>query len=150
MSIFLKFFLQEVKFCGKIFNSEGMSHDPSRIQTLTNMATPKTAKELQQILMASQWMSRSVPNYDGIITPLQDIFEASMKLRPKRTKSVANRVKLKDFGWEPIHDDAFNKLKCAIARSVKLSYPKDNMIQCVFCDASYHYSSGIVTQIPLK
>ena len=38
-----QFFFQEVKFCLQICNSEGMSHDPSRIQTLTNMATTKTA-----------------------------------------------------------------------------------------------------------
>ena len=47
-------FLQQVKFCGRIFNSKGVSHDPSRIKSLIEMPTPKTARELQQILMASQ------------------------------------------------------------------------------------------------
>jgi hypothetical protein len=145
-----QFFLRKVKFCGRIFDSDGVSHDPSRIQILTNMPTPTTARELQQILMASQWMSRSIPNYNGIVYPLQDFFETSMKSRKKRTKAVAGRVKLADFGWNTIHDNAFNSLRDAIATSVQLAYPDQNMIQCVFCDASYHSSSGIVTQIPIE
>ena len=143
-------FLQQVKFRGRIFNSKGVSHDPSRIQSLTEMPIPKTAREIQQILMASQWMSRSILNFNQIVSPLQDIFETSMKSRPKRTKSVANRVKSNSFGWNAVHDNAFNALKAAIANSVQLAYPDENMIQCVFCDASYHACSGMVTQIPIE
>ena len=83
-----------------------------------------------------------------IVSPLQDIFESSMKSRPKRTKSVANKVKLNNFGWNVEHDKAFNALNDAIANSVQLAYPDESRIQCVFCDASYHASSGMVTQIP--
>jgi len=61
---------------------------------------------------------------------------------------MANRVTLSAYDWTGIHDNAFNTLKTAIAKVVKLSYPDNNMIQCVFCDASYACSSGMVTQIP--
>ena len=31
---------------------------------------------------------------------------------------------------------------------VQLAYPCEDIIQCVFTDASYHCSAGVVTQIP--
>ena len=91
-------FLRQVKFCGRIFRPEGVSHDPNRVKALCAMNIPEKANELQQLLMASQWMSRSIPEYNKIVSPLQDIFELAMKNQPKRTKSVARGVKLKLFG----------------------------------------------------
>ena len=100
--------------------------------------------------MASQWMSRSIPEYNKIVSPLQDIFELAMKNQPKRTKSVARGVKLKLFGWDVNHTLAVERLKPALANAVQLSYPNEKMLQCVFCDASYNCSSGMVTQIPFE
>ena len=54
----------------------------------------KKANELQQILMASQWMSRSIPNYNNLVVNLQDILEKAMKMQPRRSKKVASRVNL--------------------------------------------------------
>ena len=141
-------FLREVKFCGRIFSPQGVRHDPNRIAALTEMPIPKKANELQQILMASQWMARSIPNYNNLVVNLQDILEKAMKMQPRRTKKVASRVDLSHFGWNDIHINDFRKLKQAISQAVQLAYPSQDMIQCVYCDASNHASSGIVTQIP--
>jgi hypothetical protein len=143
-----KFFLQEVKFCGRIFRHNGVMHDPKRVQALIDMPMPSKASELQQLLMATQWMSRSIPNYNTIIVSLQQIFESAMKGQKKRTKSAAKAISLKKFGWGIEHELAVTKLKAALAENVKLSYPSNEMIQCVFCDASYQCCSGMVTQIP--
>ena len=118
------FFLRQVKFCGRIFRAGGVIHDPSRVEALTNMPIPTKANELQQILMVSQWMRRSIPNYNSIVLPLQDIFEMAMKNQPRRTKKAASRVYLEHFGWNDTHSIAFNKLK--------LAYPNNDYIQCVF------------------
>jgi hypothetical protein len=142
------FFLRQVEFCGRIFRAGGVTHDPSRIQALTNMPMPIRANELQQILMASQWMSRSIPNYNSIVLPHQDIFEMAMKNQRRRTKKAASRVLLQHFGWDDIHSTAFNKFREAIAHSVQLAFPNNDYIQCVFCDASNYCSSGVVTQVP--
>jgi len=115
-----------------------------------DIPTPKKARELQQILMASQWMSRSIPDYNNIVAHLQDIFEVAMKSQPKRTKSVANRVSLAKYGWNDSHEQSFKQLKLSIQSTVRLAYPDGNKLQCVFCDASYACSSGIVTQIPVE
>ena len=85
---------RKAKFCGRIFSPSGVSHDPERIKTLSYMKEPIRASELQQFLMAAQWMSRSIPNFNNIVVPLQDVLEQAMKGQPKRTKAVARGVRL--------------------------------------------------------
>jgi hypothetical protein len=145
-----RLFLRKAKFCGRIFSPEGVSHDSERIQALCGMQEPARASELQQFLMAAQWMSRSIPNFNNIVVPLQDILELAMKGQPRRTKAVARGVRLTNHGWNVAHRLAFEKLKLAIVGIVELAYPRDDMIQCVFCDASQLCSSGMVTQIPVE
>ena len=143
-------FLKEAKFCGKIFTPDGVKHDMDRIKALVAIPQPRTARDLQQFLMAAQWMSRSIPEYNTLMHSLQEIFEVSMKEQQKRTKTAARAVVLVKYGWTPKHAFAFEKVKLAIANCVQLSYPRDDMIQCVFGDANDYNSSGCVTQIPLE
>jgi hypothetical protein len=143
-------YTRRVRFCGRIFSPEGVSHDPDRIEALLAIPQPQTARDLQQFLMATQWMSRSIPEYNKRVLTLQDVFEKCMKDQPSRTKSVARQVKLSRFGWNPGHALAFEKLKTAVANCVKLEYPRDDMVQCVFTDANESCSSGMVTQIPIE
>jgi len=143
-------FTRRVKFCGRIFSPDGVGHDPDRIEALLAIPQPQTARDLQQFLMASQWMSRSIPEYNKKVHLLQDVFEKCMKDQPSRNKSVARQVKLSRFGWNPGHALAFEELKTAVARCVKLAYPREDMIQCVFTDANETCTSGMVTQIPFE
>ena len=143
-------FTHSAKFCGRIFSPDGVGHDPDRIEALIAIPQPQTARDLQQFLMAAQWMSRSIPEYNKKVSALQEIFEKCMKDQPSRKKSVARQVKLSRYGWSPSHALAFEKLKNAIAQSVRLAYPRDDMIQCVFTDANESCTAGMVTQIPVE
>jgi hypothetical protein len=143
-------FTHRAKFCGRIFAPDGVGHDPDRIEALLAIPQPQTARDLQQFLMASQWMSRSIPEYNMKVVSLQDVFERCMRDQPTRRKSVARQVKLLRFGWNPGHALAFEKLKTAIASCVKLAFPRDDMVQCVFTDANEACTAGMVTQIPIE
>jgi hypothetical protein len=143
-------FTSRVKFCGRIFTTEGVQHDPDRIDALQSIPQPRTARDLQQFLMAAQWMSRSIPEYNKRVQCLQDIFEQCMRSQPSRKKSVARQVRLSKFGWAPGHALAFEQLKMAIASCVRLAYPRKDMLQCMFTDASDDCASGMVTQIPIE
>ena len=143
-------FANKVKFCGRVFSPEGVEHDPARIEALLNIPQPKTARDLQQFLMAVQWMSRSIPEFNSKVYKLQQIFEECMKKMPSRKKSVARQVRLMKFGWGPEHALAFEKLKIAVAQSARLGYPREDRIQCVFTDANDYNASGMVTQIPVE
>ena len=142
-------FSTEVKYCGRVFSTKGVSHDPARIAALTNIPQPKTARDLQQFLMATQWMSRSIPEYNSKVYSLQLIYEEAMKGQPARTKSIARQVRLIKVGWNATHALAFEELKQAIAHHVRLAYPRRDMVQCLFTDANEFNSSAVVTQIPV-
>lgn len=124
-----------------------MTHDPKRIEALTAMPYPSTARDLQQFMMSLQWMNRAIPEYNKIVLPLQNLYEMAMKNK-RRTKTNAGHVKLAKFGWDQEHVDAYDQLKAAISRRTQLNYPREDMIQCVFTDASEYHSAGMVTQIP--
>jgi len=142
-------FTTEVKYCGRIFSTEGVSHDPKRIDALISIPQPKTARDLQQFLMAAQWMSRSIPEFNSKVYLLQKIFEEAMKHQPTRTKTVARQVRLSKHGWNPRHALAFEEIKNSIASHVRLSYPRKDMIQCLYTDANEFNTSAVVTQIPM-
>ena len=143
-------FAKKVKFCGRVFSVDGVQHDPARIEALMDIPQPKTARDLQQFLMAVQWMSRSIPEYNTKVHILQQIFEDCMKHMPSRKKSIARQVRLIKFGWSPKHALAFEKLKDAVAQSARLGYPREDRIQCMFTDANDYNTSGVVTQIPVE
>ena len=103
-------FTNKVTFCGRVFSTEGVEHDPKRVAVLITVPQPKTAKDLQQFLMATQWMSRSIPEYNTKVKKLQKIFEQCMKNMPSRKNSLGRQVKLIKFGWTPEHALAFEEL----------------------------------------
>jgi len=143
-------FTNKVKFCGRVFSTEGVEHDHARVEALVTIPQPNTARDLQQFLMAAQWMSRSIPEYNSKVYLLQKIFEESMKNMPNRKKSIARQVRLKQYGWGPEHALAFEKIKAAISQSARLGYPREDRIQCMFTDANEYNTSGMVTQIPIE
>lgn len=143
-------FATEVKFCGRIFNADGVSHDSGRINALVNIPYPSTAKELQQFLLCAQWMSSNLPDFAKITEPLMTIYNLAMKGEPLRTKRAATRKQLHNYGWNTLHDEAFDKLKESLRRCTQLAYPDPEMVQCVFTDASDFHSAGMITQIPVE
>ena len=139
-------FMLNAKFCGRIFSSAGVSHDTVRIKTLLDIPSPTNAQELQQFLLSTQWMSRSIPEYNRLTSALHVLFNEVMKGQVKRTSRVAARILLSS--WTELHEEAFIKTKEAIASRTTLAYPDDTLVQCVFTDASDLHCSGLVTQIP--
>ena len=74
--------------------SDGVvSHDPARIQGLSDMRRPQTASELMQFLHAANWLRTSLPRMAEVVEPLRVFLEQLMAGASRRTKRVArNRV----------------------------------------------------------
>jgi len=89
-------------------------------------------------------MSRSIPEFNSKVYLLQKIFEEAMKHQPARTKTVARQVRLSKHGWNPRHALAFEEIKNSIASHIRLSYPRKNMIQCLYTDANEFNTSAVV------
>ena len=64
------FFARELVWCGKAYSDSVVSHDPARIQGLSDMRRPHTASELMQFLQAANWLRTSLPRMAEVVEPL--------------------------------------------------------------------------------
>ena len=133
----------EVKWCGRIIDKQGVRHDPARIQALTDLSYPKTARDVMQFLCASGWMRSSIVDYARIAEPLNKKLQDVTK-GMKKTKRVANGVKIDLNKFEK---DAYDTLKEAIVNTAALAFPKPDAKMCMFTDASDLGWSIIITQV---
>ena len=142
------FYAPEVKFCGRIFSASGVRFDDEYVAAVTKMAKPITAAELRSYLASANWLRMAIYNYAELAEPLQQLLTESLRRLPGVTKSEAKKALLADTGWNDTHDQAFAKLNAAIANAAVLAYPDDDLVTCVFTDASKFHWAGVVTQVP--
>eukprot|EP00644_Phytophthora_capsici_P017003 jgi/Phyca11/129344/e_gw1.83.90.1 len=120
---------QSVKWCGRIINSDGVAHDPERIDVLRSMPYPTTAGQLQQFICAANWMRESIVDYARSADPPQKRLDEALK-NSKRTKRKA----------------AYDHVKELLATAATLAIPDNAATICVFSDASDTGYSIILTQ----
>ena len=77
----------EVLFCGRIINKNGIRFHPRQYEALTNMNTPKTVGELMQLVHGANWMRTEIPNFSKLIQPLHQLFESNYILYKTRKKA---------------------------------------------------------------
>ena len=141
-------FLREAKWCGRIFSSDGVHHDPERIKALSTMSRPQSADQLIQYLAALNWMRQSVPEYNRLVATLAQLQELALKDLPSRKKTAARRVNLDEIGWSKVHDQAFAETQEALCRSATLAHPDPEQVLCLYTDASDDFWAAVLTQIP--
>ncbi|POM74373.1 Putative retroelement [Phytophthora palmivora] len=124
---------QEVKWCGKVINGEGVTHDSGRIEALQNMPYPTNAGELQQFICSTNWMRDSIVDYARLAHPLQDTLDTTMAQVSRRTKRVASGLPVALTVQECA---AYNAVKQALANSATLAFPKPEAETILLTDAS--------------
>ena len=72
-----KFFTTEVKFLGFIVGVNGVSMDPSRIDTVADWPEPKTFREVQVFLGFANFYRRFIRNYSRVAGPLTNLLKGS-------------------------------------------------------------------------
>ena len=83
------FFSREIVWCGKVYSQGRVSHDPVRLQGLSDMRRPETAAELMKFLQAMNWLRTSLPRMAEVVAPLRLFLEELMTGAARRTKRVA-------------------------------------------------------------
>ena len=68
-------FSREIVWCGKVYSQGRESHDPVRLQGLSDMRLPETAAELMQFLQAMNWLRTSLPRTAEVGAPLRLFLE---------------------------------------------------------------------------
>ena len=133
----------KVKWCGKVIDAKGVSHDPKRIEALRQIPYPATAAELQQFLCATNWMRDSLIDYARVVRPLQERLDQALA-SGKRTKRVAAGIKIELTAEEKA---TFDQTKNLLADSATLTFPASEATVCLLTDASEYGWAAIVTQV---
>ncbi len=94
-------FSMQIRWCGKIFDGKGVSHDPQRVEALTAMREPQTALDLQQFLWSVNWMRTHLPDFANVVSPLQDVMDqANEEMKQMGKSKLPSGLKLLDVGWD--------------------------------------------------
>ncbi len=142
-----QFFTKEALWCGKIFSSVGVKHQPARIQGLANMPNPTTAAELMQFLAAANWMRDSIPEFAAIMRPLQTVLTKAMVGLKRRTKKAAAQIPLEGL-WDDELCKTWTLAKEVLHSMATLANVDPDMALCAFPDASEQSWGLFISQLP--
>ncbi|POM80184.1 Hypothetical protein PHPALM_2011, partial [Phytophthora palmivora] len=122
---------EAVNWCGKIIDGNGVTHDPTRLESLVKLPLPQNAAELQHFLCAVNWIRDSVVDYGRAVAPLQKTFD--LQAQTPCCYLSAEIAEYKTF---------LNKL----ASSATLVFPHDEATICLSTDADQGWAI-VVTQV---
>lgn len=80
-------FFKNIRWCGRIIDTDGYKLDRQNSQAIQNMEFPNTADELSQFVHACRWMSSCIPSFGKRMQFLSNMLEEATKLVGKRKKA---------------------------------------------------------------
>ncbi|XP_071849798.1 uncharacterized protein [Apostichopus japonicus] len=84
----------EVVYLGHIFSAQGISREPAKINDIKTTEVPIDASAVRSFLGLTQYVSRFIPNYASITSPLRELTKKEVK-----------------FEWSDECNQAFEQLK---------------------------------------
>ena len=69
----IKFRQQEVPFIGHFATSKGLCVDPSKVQAIMEMPSPKDVAAVQRLLGMAQYLGKFLPHLSDITKPLREL-----------------------------------------------------------------------------
>nr|GEU36415.1 putative reverse transcriptase domain-containing protein [Tanacetum cinerariifolium] len=124
-----EFWIPKVQFLGHVIDSQGIHVDPSKIESIKDWATPKTATEIRQFL--------------GLVGYYKRIIEGFSKIAMLMTKLTQKKVK---FDWGDKQEEAFHVIKQKLCSAPILSLPEGSEGFVVYCDDSIKGLGVVVMQ----
>lgn len=119
----------ELKYLGYVVNKFGLQVDPSKVEAILNMPTPKTVSEIRRVLGMASWYRRFIPNFATITAPLTSLLRKSAK-----------------WNWNSDCESAFKTLKECLVSAPLLCCPDYTKPFVVQCDASAYGLGAVLTQ----
>ena len=123
-------FQTEVLFLGHIFSNEGISCDPSKVDTVKNWPSPTCTTHVSSILGLASYYRKFIPNFSEVASPLTEL-----------TK------KAKKFAWNENCQKSFDKLKELLISAPILSYPMKEGEFVLDTDASANGIGAVLSQV---
>jgi hypothetical protein len=132
------FLKQEVSYLGYKITKEGTMTDPSKIEKISNWATPKTVEDLRSWLGLCGYYRKFIKNYAKIVCPLEEKCKDTWTSKRKKTST--------QLEWNDECQSAFQTLKEALTSAPILTYPTANDQFILDCDASHDCVGAVLSQ----
>lgn len=118
-----------IHFFGLVFDVTGVRPDPSKVNAIKRLETPRDTTQLQEFLGVATYMSPFIPHLSHHTATLRDLLKKDV-----------------EFAWSPSHEDAFQKTKQLICEEVTLSHFDPKMDTVVQVDASSRGLGAVLMQ----
>jgi hypothetical protein len=123
------FTVEEGNILGHIISKEGIKIDPSRVEGILKIDTPRSKKEVQSFLGKVNFLRRFIPNLVEIIKHINCILR-----------------KGNDIKWNPEAKRSFKDIKVALIKALVLASPDFTKDFLLFSFASEHTIVGVLLQ----
>ncbi len=128
----------EIKLLGNIIGNGIVKPDPAKIEAIKKYALPTNIKEMRSFLGFANYSRSFITNFASLTQPLYD----QLKGETKRS--------IKKIIWNKQLDEAFSKIKEAIANITCRSQPDLNKPFILITDASDYAIGAILAQVDNK
>jgi hypothetical protein len=126
------FCAHEIEYLGYILTREGIKPQPKKVQAILALNLPNNVKELRHFLRMVQYNWDMWARRSEMLAPLTDLVGESGKTKTTRM----TKTRKKPWWWDPIHQQAFDNVKAAIAKETVLPYPDFLKPFEIYTDAS--------------
>ena len=113
------FCAHEIEYPGYMLTREGIKPQSKKVQAILALNPPNKVKELRHFLGMVQYYRDMWARRSEMLAPLTDLVGECGEIKTTRM----NKTKKKPWQWDPIHQQAFDNIKVAIAKEVVLAYP---------------------------
>ena len=125
-----KFGLNEVKYVGHIFSSEGVRPDPSKIKAIVDMPMPENASDVHRFLGMVTYLGKLLPNLSDKTACLRKLIEKDAV-----------------WDWTEEHTKQFRELQNLVTSSPVLQYYDPNLLIKLSVDASKAGMGAVLLQL---
>lgn len=119
----------EVHFLGHIVGHGAIRMDSAKVRAIQDWPTPATVSELRSFLGLANYYRRFIKGYSTIASPLTDLLKKEQR-----------------WSWSSTCEEAFDKLKTALATEPVLQLPRFEDPFEVHTDASDRALGGVLVQ----
>jgi hypothetical protein len=112
------FCAHEIEYLGHILTRGGIKPEPEKVQAIFALNAPNNVKELRHFIGMVQYYRDMWARRSEMLAPLTDLVGECRETKTTRM----NKTKKKPWRWDPIHQQAFDDIKAAIAKETVLAF----------------------------
>jgi hypothetical protein len=114
-----EFWMEKVVFLGHVLSAEGITVDPSKVESFTKWEQPLNVIDVRSFLGIAEYYRRFIENFSKIAKPMTELLKNNTK-----------------FEWSEACERSFQELKRRLTTAPVLTLPNIKKDFVVYCDAS--------------